>query len=98
MEPRERAARRAADRLAVAGCRAFRRGDMPASAGLFARPRPSCQRTTPRGSNSLPELGFALIEVGDFGRAAGVLAEAVERGKATGRRGVEWRASVSART
>jgi DNA-binding SARP family transcriptional activator len=87
-------ARRAADRLAAAGDRAFRRGDMPASAGLFDRAAALLPSDDPARLELLPDLGFALIEVGDFGRAAGVLTEAVERGRATGRRRVEWRASV----
>jgi DNA-binding SARP family transcriptional activator len=87
-------AARAADRLASAGRRAFRRGDMPASAGLLARAATLLPSDDPARLELLPDLGFALFEVGEFGRAADVLTEAVAKGRAGGRRGVEWRASV----
>ena len=93
--PRERdLARRAADRLESAGRRAFRRGDMPASAGLLARAASLLPSNDPARLDLLPDLGFALFEVGELGQASSVLTEAVERGRATGARRAEWRASV----
>ena len=85
-------ARRAAECLVSAGRRAFRRGDMPASVNLLDR----AASLLPPGDRArlefLPDLGFALFEVGELERASTVLAEAIARARGCGDRGVEWRA------
>jgi class 3 adenylate cyclase/tetratricopeptide (TPR) repeat protein len=78
--PRARAlAGRASAPLEVAGRRAFGRGDMPAAVRLLAR----AAELHPAGGverlRVLPELAFALMETGDFGRLQEVVAE-LDRG------------------
>lgn len=71
----EQLGRRAAERLASAGRRAFIRGDMAAAASLFGR----AVATLPEGDAVaralLPDLAEAQLDLGDFGAA---------------RRSVEW--------
>ena len=68
--------RRGADRLSSAGRRAFARGDMPAAANLLRR----AVMLLPEGEGTrlelLPDLGEALIEVGEFPWAELFLEEA----------------------
>ena len=88
-------AHRAGDRLAAAGQRAFRRGDMPATVNLLGR---AAALPTPRGGpglTSLPELGYALFEIGEVDEASAVLAGARERARADGDRLVEWRVTIT---
>ena len=87
-------ASRAADLLADAGGRAFRQGDMPASVNLLDRAVSLLPREDPAALMPLPDLGYALFEIGEFERASAVLAEAIDRGSACGERGVEWGATV----
>jgi DNA-binding SARP family transcriptional activator/tetratricopeptide (TPR) repeat protein len=87
-------ASRAAERLGSAGERAFRRGDMPASAGLLARAAallPEDDRARPE---LLSDLGYALFEVGELDRANSTLGEAVEAARERGDAGIEWSAIV----
>jgi class 3 adenylate cyclase/tetratricopeptide (TPR) repeat protein len=69
--------RRAAERLSSAGRRAFARGDMPAAANLLRR----AVMLLPEGDASrielLPDLGEALLDVGEFPWAELFLEEAV---------------------
>jgi class 3 adenylate cyclase/tetratricopeptide (TPR) repeat protein len=69
--------RRGAGRLSSAGRRAFARGDMPAAANLLRR----AVMLLPEGAaprlELLPDLGEALIEVGEFPWAELFLKEAV---------------------
>ncbi len=86
---------RACDQLAGAGQRAFQRGDMPATANLLGR---AAELPTPRGGTGLavlPELGYALFEIGEVDRASTVLADARARARADQDRGVEWRVAVT---
>ena len=88
-------AHRAGDRLAAAGQRAFRRGDMPATVNLLGR---AAALPTPRGGPGLaglPELGYALFEIGEVNEASAVLAGARERARADGDRLVEWRVTIT---
>jgi DNA-binding SARP family transcriptional activator/tetratricopeptide (TPR) repeat protein len=88
-------AHRAGDRLAAAGQRAFRRGDMPATVNLLGR---AATLPTPRGGPGLaglPELGYALFEIGEVNEASAVLAGARERARADGDRLVEWRVTIT---
>jgi class 3 adenylate cyclase/tetratricopeptide (TPR) repeat protein len=55
-----------AKRLASAGHRAFARGDMHAAANLFRRATAMLQPEDTRRLELLPELGEALMEIGDF--------------------------------
>ena len=87
-------ARRAAALLAPAGARAFRRGDMPASANLLGRANSLLAAGDPAALDLLPDLGYALFEVGELERAKAALTEAIEGGRARGNRGVEWNAAV----
>jgi DNA-binding SARP family transcriptional activator len=88
-------ARRAGDHLASAGQQAFKRGDMPATVNLLGR---AAALPTPRGCvglAALPELGYALFEIGEVDEASTVLADARERARADGNRGVEWRVAIT---
>jgi tetratricopeptide (TPR) repeat protein len=88
-------AHRAGDRLAAAGQRAFQRGDMPATVNLLGR---AAALPTPRGGPGLtvlPELGYALFEIGEVDEASAVLAGARERARADGDRLVEWRVTIT---
>ena len=88
-------AHRAVDHLASAGQRAFQRGDMPATVNLLGR---AAALPTPRGGAglaALPELGYALFEIGEVDEASAVLAGARERARADGDRRVEWRVAIT---
>ena len=76
--------RRAAGHLGPAGRRAFARGDMTAASSLLRRtvdllPNGSRDRT-----ELLPDLGEALMEIGEFAQATSCLDEAVEAAAALG--------------
>jgi DNA-binding SARP family transcriptional activator len=87
-------ARRAAELLASAGRRAFGRGDMPAAVNLLERSRSLLPTDDRARLELLPDLGFAMFEVGQLDRADSVLTEAIERGRAGGNQAVEWNATV----
>jgi DNA-binding SARP family transcriptional activator len=87
-------ARRAAELLGWAGGRAFRRGDMPASANLLGRSVSLHAADDPARLELLPDLGYALFEIGELEPANDVLADAIELARARGDRGVEWNARV----
>jgi tetratricopeptide (TPR) repeat protein len=96
--PGERAqalAKRAADRLAASGLRAYARGDTPAAANLLERATALFPARDPRRLNLLPSLGRALRQEGRLERAESVFSEAVERGRAEGERGVAADAAVA---
>jgi class 3 adenylate cyclase/tetratricopeptide (TPR) repeat protein len=96
--PGERAqtlAKRAADRLAASGLRAYARGDTPAAANLLERATALLPARDPRRLNLLPSLGRALRQEGQMERAESVLSEAVESGRAEGERGVAADAAVA---
>ena len=90
-------AQQAAQHLAAAGEHAFRRGDMPATVNLLGR---AAALPTPAGGAglaALPELGYALFEIGEVEEATAVLAGAWERARADGDRRVEWRSAITRR-
>jgi DNA-binding SARP family transcriptional activator/class 3 adenylate cyclase len=94
-EPELELAHRAGDHLASAGHQAFKRGDMPATVNLLGR---AAALPTPRGGAglaALPELGYALFEIGEVDEASAVLAGARERARADGDRGIEWRVTIT---
>jgi len=90
-----RLAQRASDRLAAAGERAFQQGDMPASVNLLGRAAALPAPPGTSGPAVLPELGYALFEIGEVDEASAVLAEAQARARAGGDRGLEWRVAAT---
>ena len=68
---------------------------MPATVNLLGR---AAALPTPKGGAglaALPELGYALFEIGEVDEASAVLARARERARADGDRGVEWRVTIT---
>ena len=87
--------RRAAERLAAAGRRAYARGDMPAAVNLLGRATGGLlSADDPDRLALLPDLAFALIETGDLQLADDVLGEALDRARAAGLEPVEWQAAI----
>ena len=70
--------RGAAARLASAGQRAFARGDMPAAANLLRRAASVLPERDPSRLELIPDLGEALLEVGEFPWAELFLEEAID--------------------
>jgi class 3 adenylate cyclase/tetratricopeptide (TPR) repeat protein len=68
----------AATRLASAGRRAFSRGDMASAANLLRRAAALLPENDRQRIALLPDLGEALMEVGDFAAAGAALDEAVD--------------------
>jgi tetratricopeptide (TPR) repeat protein len=87
-------ASRAAERLASAGLRAFKAGDMPASGNLLGRAAALMPPDDAVRLSLLSDLGFALFEVGELERSSVVLAEVIERGIAIADRRAVARATV----
>ena len=83
------------ERLAAAGRRAIvARGDLAAAVSLLSRSAALLPADHPLRRELLPELGSALMRTGDFGRAEGVLTEAMEAAAAAGDRRLELRTIV----
>jgi class 3 adenylate cyclase/tetratricopeptide (TPR) repeat protein len=80
--------RRAAERLASAGRRAFGRADMRAARDLLGR----AVELLPEGDSArlelLPDLAEAFVETGDFPSAEACLDEAIREGERTGDAGL----------
>jgi tetratricopeptide (TPR) repeat protein len=76
--------RRAAGVLASAGRRAFDRGDMPAAVKLYARAVSLLPERGRERAELLPQLAFALLEIGDFERLQAVVDETIETAAACG--------------
>jgi class 3 adenylate cyclase/tetratricopeptide (TPR) repeat protein len=76
--------RRAAERLASAGRRAFGRGDMSAAVILLERAAALLPVDDPNRLALLPTLGEALIDTGELARAEAALDDAVSRAKEPG--------------
>jgi tetratricopeptide (TPR) repeat protein len=72
--------RRAAERLASAGRRAFGRGDMTAAANLLERAAALLEPDDPERLALLRDLGEALVDTGEFARAEEVLRDAEAAG------------------
>jgi tetratricopeptide (TPR) repeat protein len=88
-------AARAAGYLAEAGKRAHARGDMQAAVKLFERSF-ALDPAEESGRLSLKlELGHALFEIGELGRAEAAFASVVERAAERGERSVELRARLA---
>jgi predicted ATPase len=77
--------RRAGEKLASAGRRAFARGDAPAAANLLRRATSVVPTEDPWRIELLPALADAHIEQGDFGEATAVLDEGACDRRSTGR-------------
>jgi predicted ATPase/class 3 adenylate cyclase len=75
---------RAAEHLGSAGKRAFARTDSPAAANLLRRTVTLMPAQDPARLALLPDLGEALMEIGEFAWAEAFLDEAVEAAQATG--------------
>jgi ATP/maltotriose-dependent transcriptional regulator MalT len=75
---------RAAERLAGAGQRAFMRGDMHAAAALLGRAVDLMPEYDPDRLGLLPDLGEALMDLGEFARAEKVLVAALAAANAIG--------------
>jgi tetratricopeptide (TPR) repeat protein len=80
--------RDAAARLSSAGRRALGRGDMHAAVNLLERAVAVLGEADPDRVELLPHLGETLMEVADFARARGVLAEAQAAADIAGNRRV----------
>jgi tetratricopeptide (TPR) repeat protein len=87
-------ANRAGEVLARAGRRAFARGDTPAAVNLLARATALLDEEHPARAEALPELGTALMRVGDFARADAVLTESLTRAAAVGDKRLELRTLI----
>ena len=87
-------ATRAGQRLAAAGRRALAREDMPAAAALLARAAELYARAAPDRLELLPDLGAALIEIGELSDANVILGEAVRLADDQDNLRVRWRAAI----
>ena len=93
-DQRELAAR-AADRLALAGRRAFRPGGYAGHPqGSCSAPRRCSKARRPSDRGLLSDLGYALFEIGEFGRADPAVSEAQRLARELGDRAVECSAEV----
>ena len=88
-------ARRAGRHLSSAGQRAFQRGDMPATVNLLGRAASLPTSHGEPGFAALPELGYALFEIGEVDEASTVLADARTSARAAGDPHLEWRVAVT---
>ncbi|MEK6275621.1 MAG: adenylate/guanylate cyclase domain-containing protein [Actinomycetota bacterium] len=95
--PDERAralAHRSAERLGAAGKRALAREDVGAARSLLSRAHSLVDPEERLWLELAPELAEALAERGEHAEAEALLAEAVERARARGKRGLEAHAQV----
>ncbi len=76
--------RQASERLRSAGHRAFARGDMPAAANLLRRAAVLLPAFDQDRLDLLPDLGEALMDVGEFAEAREVLRQAIAAGNEAG--------------
>jgi len=90
----EELGRRALERLRGAGRRAFARGDMPAAADLLRRASSIAGIGDAERSAILPDLGEALMELGDFAAATAVLDECIVVADAAGEEALRQRAMI----
>ncbi len=70
--------KRAAGLVGTSGRRAFARGDMPAAVNLLGRAVSLLAEGEPDRSELLPQLAYALFEIGDLERLRDVVAEATD--------------------
>ena len=87
-------ARAAAAQLGAAGQRALARDDRPAAASLLHRAASLLPAEEPARLQLLPDLGVALVNVGELEQAGDVLAEAATVARTGGEERLAWRASL----
>jgi predicted ATPase len=87
-------ATRAAQRLGAAGLRASGRGDMPAAKSLLERAVSLLEPDDPFRLELVPDLGEALMSVGEFGQSETVLEEACASSRSIGDRRLEMQSLV----
>ncbi len=87
-------ARRAGERLAHAGSRAFSRGDMPAAANLLDRAASLLPARDRARLRLLPDLAVAFQEAGQLERASALFEEAIEAAAEVGDASLGSRATV----
>jgi class 3 adenylate cyclase/tetratricopeptide (TPR) repeat protein len=87
-------AAQAAERLTSAGVRSFERGDMPSATNLLFRAVALLPEQDPRQLELLQPLAVALEAMGRFDEADAVFERAIEAGRATGDRRIEFRAAT----
>ncbi|HYT80207.1 MAG TPA: adenylate/guanylate cyclase domain-containing protein [Actinomycetota bacterium] len=85
---------RAAQLLSAAGERAFARGDMPAAANLMDRAASLLPEADPIRLTLLPDLGEALMYVGEFTKAREMVGEAIRFAAIQGDRRLEMDATI----
>jgi tetratricopeptide (TPR) repeat protein len=85
---------RASAKLASAGRRALGRGDISAAANLLRRATETRERSDPQRLEIVPDLGMALVELGDYAEAAGRLQDVMGLATELGSDVVEGRAAV----
>jgi tetratricopeptide (TPR) repeat protein len=88
-------AARASERLASAGMRASARSDTGAVANLLSRAADLLPADEPRRLELLPDLAFALTEIGEYERARALIADAAEKAAAAGDRRLEAHAIMA---
>jgi class 3 adenylate cyclase/tetratricopeptide (TPR) repeat protein len=93
-EEARRVGDRAAQLLAAAGRRAFASGDMPAAANLLGRAASLPPSEDPFRLALLPDLGEALMDLGEFARAEDLVEEAIRGAVASGDPRLEMDAMV----
>jgi predicted ATPase len=74
----------AVERLGQAGRAALERGDLPGGINLLERTAALIEPGDPRGGEVLPELGLALVNVGNLSHAETVLVDAAQAASAAG--------------
>ena len=87
-------ARAAAAQLGAAGQRALARDDRPAAASLLHRAAFLLPAEEPARLQLLPDLGVALVNIGELEQAGDVLAEAATVARTGGEELLAWRASL----
>jgi class 3 adenylate cyclase/tetratricopeptide (TPR) repeat protein len=87
-------ARAAAEQLGAAGRRALARDDRPAAAKLLRRAASLLPAEDPTRLQLLPDLGVALVNVGELEEADAVLGEAATMTRTGGDERLAWRASL----
>jgi tetratricopeptide (TPR) repeat protein len=85
---------RAGSHLDVAARRALARADLPAAIGLLDRALELLPETSAVRLGLMPELAYALLQVGPHERSEAVAAAAIEAARKASDRRVEWHAAV----
>jgi class 3 adenylate cyclase/tetratricopeptide (TPR) repeat protein len=87
-------ARRAATHLGAAGRNALARGDARAAATMLDRAAALLPSDELERARLLPDLGSALVDIGDFPRADALFSEAIEAARDHGQTSIEWLARL----